>query len=57
MYNVCNFSEQESSYDNEYGSDELSLTDDSSSNEDDNHIKLRYPLYKICSSYVLHGIF
>ena len=56
MYNVCNFSEQESSYDNEYGSDELSLTDDSSSNEDDNHIKLRYPLYKICS-YVLCGIF
>ena len=56
MYNVCIFSEQESSYDNEYGSDELSLTDDSSSNEDDNHIKLRCSLYKICS-YVLHGIF
>ena len=45
VYNVCNFSEEESSCDNEYSSsDELNFSEDSISS-DDEHI--RCLLYKL----------
>lgn len=51
----CNFSEQESSSDNEYSntSDESSLTEDSSSSHDE-HIKLRCSLQNMvfCSNAI-----